>query len=151
MTSIFKIKFGKNSDCLNDDYERLAEYEKDKISSIEVESFFDYDDDDDKYNFILITTHIEIDKYVSILKNNLIIFELNNLSQGILNGKIDLEYLLKDKYLQTSKIKFNTFIEGINFWIFENTDIDTVLDRISQVGMSNLKEVEKDYLKNYKI
>ena len=151
MTCIFKIKFGKNSDCLNDDYERLAEYERDKISSIEVESFFDYDDEDDKYNFILITTHIEIEKYISILKNNLIKFELKNLSQGVLKNEVDLEYLLKDKYLPTSKIKFNIFIEGINYWILENTDIDIILDRISQVGMSKLKEVEKEYLKNYKI
>ena len=151
MTSIFKIKFSKNSDCLNDDYDRLAEYEKDKISSISVESFFDYDDDDDRYNFILITTHIEIKKYITILENNLIWFDLENLSHSILKGEIDLEYLLKDKYLQTSLIKFNTFIESINYWILDNTDIDTVLDRISQVGMNNLKEVEKDYLKNYKI
>ena len=151
MTSIFKIKFSKNSDCLNDDYDRLAEYEKDKISNISVESFFDYDDDDGRYNFILITTHIEIKKYISILENNLIWFELENLSLGILKGEIDLEYLLKDKYLQTSLIKFNTFIESINYWILDNTDIDIVLDRISQVGMNNLKEVEKDYLKNYKI
>ena len=28
MTSIFKIKFDKNSDFLNDDYDRLDEYEK---------------------------------------------------------------------------------------------------------------------------
>jgi hypothetical protein len=151
MTSIFKIKFSKNSDCLNDDYDRLAEYEKDKISNISVESFFDYDDDDDRYNFILITTHIEIEKYISILENNLIWFDLENLSHGILKGEIDLEYLLKDKYLQTSLIKFNTFIESINYWILDNTDIDIVLDRISQVGMNNLKEVERDYLKNYKI
>ena len=151
MTSIFKIKFSKNSDCLNDDYDRLAEYEKDKISSISVESFFDYDDDDDRYNFILITTHIEIKKYITILENNLIWFDLENLSHSILKGEIDLEYLLKDKYLQTSLIKFNTFIESINYWILDNTDIDIVLDRISQVGMNNLKEVERDYLKNYKI
>jgi len=81
----------------------------------------------------LITTHIEIDKYISILNNNLI------------------KYELKDKYLPTSQIKFNIFMEGINYWTMENIDIDTILDRISEVGMKNLKEVEKDFLKNYKI
>jgi len=151
MTSVFKIKFDKNSDFLNDDYERLAEYEKEVISNIEVESFFDYDDDDDKYNCILITTHIEIEKYISILNNNLIKYELKDLSKSILKGKIDIEDLLKDKYLPTSQIKFNIFMEGINYWTMENIDIDTILDRISEVGMNNLKEVEKDFLKNYKI
>ena len=151
MPSVFKIKFDKNSDFLNDDYDRLDEYEKEVISTIDVESFFDYDDDNDKYNCILITTHIEIDKYISILNNNLIKYELKDISKSILKGKIDVGYLLKDKYLPTSQIKFNIFMEGINYWTMENIDIDTVLDRISEVGMKNLKEVEKEFLKNYKI
>ena len=151
MPSVFKIKFDKNSDFLNDDYDRLDEYEKEVISTIDVESFFDYDDDNDKYTCILITTHIEIDKYISILNNNLIKYELKDISKSILKGKIDVGYLLKDKYLPTSQIKFNIFMEGINYWTMENIDIDTVLDRISEVGMKNLKEVEKDFLKNYKI
>jgi len=151
MPSVFKIKFDKNSDFLNDDYDRLDEYEKEVISTIDVESFFDYDDDNDKYTCILITTHIEIDKYISILNNNLIKYELKDIYKSILKGKIDVGYLLKDKYLPTSQIKFNIFMEGINYWTMENIDIDTILDRISEVGMKNLKEVEKDFLKNYKI
>ena len=151
MPSVFKIKLDKNSDFLNDDYDRLDEYEKEVISTIDVESFFDYDDDNDKYTCILITTHIEIDKYISILNNNLIKYELKDISKSILKGKIDVGYLLKDKYLPTSQIKFNIFMEGINYWTMENIDIDTVLDRISEVGMKNLKEVEKEFLKNYKI
>jgi hypothetical protein len=85
------------------------------------------------------------------LKNNLIKFELKDISKSVLKGKIDVEILLKDKYLPTSQIKFNIFMEGINYWTMENIDIDIVLDRISEVGMNNLKEVEKDFLKNYKI
>ena len=151
MDSVFKIKFDKNSDFLNDDYDRLDEYEKEIISTIDVESFFDYDDEDDKYTCILITSNFEIEKYISILQNNLIKFELKDISKSILKGKIDVEILLKDKYLPTSQIKFNIFMEGINYWTMENIDIDIVLDRISEVGMNNLKEVEKDFLKNYKI
>jgi len=36
MPSVFKIKFDKNSDFLNDDYDRLDEYEKEVISTIDV-------------------------------------------------------------------------------------------------------------------
>lgn len=32
----------------------------------------------------------------------------------------------------------------------ENLDIDIVLDRISEVGIDNLSQIEKDFLKNYK-
>ena len=43
---IYKIKFSKPSYQLNDDYDRLSEIEKEKISNIEAEAFFDMDEDD---------------------------------------------------------------------------------------------------------
>ena len=41
-------------------------------------------------------------------------------------------------------------MEGINEWILENLDIDTVLDRINEVGINKLRSVEKEFLNNYK-
>ena len=150
MSYLFKIEFTKKSDYLNDDYDRLSDYEKEKISSLESESFLDYDDLDDNYVCIIITSYTEMKPYLNILKNNLIEHTVNDLSKDIITGKIDLEVLLKDNF-STNQIKFSIFVEEVNKWILKNTNIDIILDRISQVGMSKLKEVEKEYLKNYKI
>ncbi len=151
MSYLFKIEFTKKSDYLNDDYDRLSEHEKENISNLESEYFFDYDDLNDNYVCIIVTSYIEIKKYTNILKNNLIEYTISDLSTDIISGEIDLEILLKDNFISTNQIKFSIFIEDVNLWILKNTNIDIILDRISRVGMSNLKEVEKDYLKNYKI
>ena len=41
-------------------------------------------------------------------------------------------------------------MDDLDEWIYDNLDIDIVLDRISDVGMESLKKVEKEFLKNYK-
>ena len=49
----------------------------------------------------------------------------------------------------TNSLKYSFFIDDLNDWISINLDIDTVLDRISEVGIDNLSLVEKKFLKNY--
>ena len=69
MTKVYKIKFNKSSFELNDDYERLSDYEKDIISELNTESFFDYEDELDNYVCFVITTPTELDRYLKILRN----------------------------------------------------------------------------------
>jgi len=149
--NIWKITFSKNSDQLNDDYERLSEYEKENISNINAEAFYDFDDEFDNYNCIIITDIESMKSYSSILKNNLIECKIKDISTKILTNKINFETQLKPILMTTSHIKFNIFIESINNWILRNLDIDMVLDRINEVGgVNNLKEVEKQFLEQYK-
>ena len=149
-TQLYKIVFNKNSFELNDDYERLSEYEKEIISSMSVDAFFDYDDNDD-YTCLLITDIETIKSYVSILKNNLVSHSVYDISTKIINNELNLEQEIKNKIEPTYKIKFNIFIDGLNDWILQHLDIDTVLDRITKVGgLNNLRQVEKEFLKNYK-
>lgn len=148
---LYKIKFDKSSYELNDDYERLSDYEKEIISSLYVEAFFDHDTHEGEYVCYFITNIDEIKSYTNILTNNLIKFQVFNISQDVLKNKINLEVELKQFLPPTSQIKLNVFNEGINFWILENLEIDMVLDRITEVGgLDNLRDVEKEFLKKYK-
>lgn len=150
-TFLYKISFDKSSYELNDDYERLSDYEKEIIASINAESFYDYDNEYGNYRCFIITNIEEIKSYTSILKNNLINYKIYNLSQEVIKNKINLENELKSVIKTNSQIKLNIFIEGLNLWILENLDIDTVLDRISEVGgVEKLRQVEKEFLYNYK-
>ncbi len=147
-SSIFRITFFKSTQDLNDDYERLSEHEKEKISNLDAESFFDYEEKE-CYICFLITTHLEIQKYIKILKDNLISHKLENLSTEILKSKFIVNNELKDKITNLNSIKYNFFEQDIENWILENLDIDTVLDRISEVGMDKLTDIEKAFLKDY--
>jgi len=149
--NLYKLSFDKDSFELNYDYERLADYEKEIISNMSVDTFFDYDSNDFKYICFFITDTESIKSYVSILKNNLIKYELNNISNLVIENKIDIESDIIKTISPTSQIKFNIFIEDVNYWILQNLDIDIVLDRISEVGgLDNLRQVEKEFLKKYK-
>jgi hypothetical protein len=147
--SVYKIQFFKSSYELNEEYEKLSEHEKEKISDLDAEAFFDYDDKD-RYTVYVITTSKEINSYLSILGNNLIEYKLYDLSSDLLNGNIDLEIDLISQINTLNSIKYSFFIDDINDWIYQNLDIDMILDRISEVGMESLRSIEKEFLKEYK-
>lgn len=147
-TCVYKIQFGKSSFDLNDDYDRLSEIEKERISDLDAESFFDYERDG-RYTCFVITTPVEIKKYVSILSNNLIICDYQDISKDILSFKLNLEEELKEQISTINSIKYSFFIDDINDWITLNLDMDMVLDRISEVGIDSLTKIEKDFLNNF--
>lgn len=149
-SSVYKIQFFKSSYELNEEYEKLSEHEKEKISELDAEGFFDYDDEFDRYTVYVITTSREINSYLSILGNNLIKYQLHNLSDDLLKDKVDLEMDLAGQISTLNSIKYSFFIDDVNSWIYQNLDIDMVLDRISEVGMDSLRSVEKEFLKEYK-
>ncbi len=146
--SIYKISFFQSSNELNDEYEKLSEHEKERISELDADGFFDFEEKG-KYNCFVIATPIEVERYLSILSNNLISFTYEDLSKDILNFKTDLANELKYHISTINSIKFSFFLDDIEIWILENLEIDMVLDRISDVGMENLSKIEKDFLNKY--
>jgi hypothetical protein len=147
---VYKIRYSKSSLELNEDYDCLSDYEKEAISELDAEGFFDYED-----NYIyccyVISTPIEVAKYSKILTNNLIAHECLDLSEDIIYNRIDVEYELEDKLDEKNIFKYDFFLEDVNSWIYNNLEIDIVLDRITDVGIDSLKQIEKDFLKHYSV
>lgn len=150
-TKVFKVQFYKSSYQLNDEYDRLSYIEMDRIAELDSESFFDFDDDNNRYTIYVITTLLEIKQYLCILANNFIKYELTDISNEILNNRIDLGENLKEQLNTINSIKYSFFIDDIDSWIYQNIDMDIILDRISEFGIKSLTSVEKDYLKAYNI
>ena len=146
MFYVYKFKFIKPPDELNYDYERFSDIDKQKLADINMNSFIDYEEDN-QYAFFIIAEPIEIDKYIQLLNNNLIKFEYKDISNDILKGEIDIECELE----YNEEFDYCFFIKCLNEWIYQNLDIDIVLDKISSVGMKYLTKIEKKFLKNYKI
>ena len=80
---IYKIRYSKSSLELNEDYDNLSDYEKEQISELDAEGFFDYEDNN-IYCCYVISTPVEVVKYSKILTNNLIAHECLDLSQDII-------------------------------------------------------------------
>ena len=150
MFNIYQIKFTKSSFDLDKDYERLSEHEKVEIASMIPESFFDFNDNESIYRLYLIFSPIQIERYSKILDNNLIDHVVSNLSESILENKICFDAEIKPFVNALNRFKWNSFKVKVDDWIYENLDIDLVLDRIGQCGgMDNLRPVEKKFLRNF--
>ena len=150
MKRVYKVRYSKSSLELNEDYDNLSDFEKEQISELDAEGFFDYEDNS-IYCCYVISTPVEVVKYSKILTNNLIQHEYLDLSQEILNNKIDIESDLEDKLDEKNLFKYDFFLDDLEHWIYNNLEIDIVLDRITDVGLDSLKQVEKDFLKHYSV
>lgn len=149
---VYKLKFQDSLFDLNEDYNRLSDHEKEIVSDLDCESFFDYDDFNDRYVCYIISKPTEINRYSKILIKNLIIHDVIDLSEDILKFRINLEEELRPLLSSSNSIKYSFFIDDINDWIVENLDIDVVLDRISELGsIDNLTNIEKEFLKNFQL
>ena len=146
-THIYKIKFSKPSYQLNDDYDRLSEIEKEKISNMEAEAFFDMDQDD-KYTFFIIVKPMELKAYLSVLNENFIPYDMNDVSDDILRGNLDVEAEIT-QVNPLNSLRYSFFVDDLNDWLYENLDIDIILDRISSIGIDSLRKIEKEFLNNY--
>ena len=149
LKKVYNLNFKKSSYDLNEDYERLSDHEKERISELDADTYFDYDDDDECYICYVITTQQEIDRYLKILTNNLIYNVCYDLSEDVLGGNINLAKDLKSMVTATTAIKYSFFVDDIDDWILQNLDIDIVLDRISEVGIDKLSNIENKFLKNF--
>ena len=87
---VFKIKFTKPSIELADDYERLSDNDKLKISELEVLSSYDYDDIEDyeNYNCIMIAPPLIIASYRRILQENMIKHDCIDITDADKNSPI---------------------------------------------------------------
>lgn len=149
---VFKIKFNNSQVDLNDDYDKLSDYEKEIISDLDCESFFDYQDYNDNYISYLICKPDEIEKYSGILSRNLITHTVSDLSENILKHRIDLIDELSPLLSTVNSIKLEFFMDDLTDWTVVNLDIDSVLDRILEVGsVERLTVAEKEFLKKFKL
>ena len=86
------------------------------------------------------------------MTRNLIIHSVSDLSENILKHKIDLIDELKPLLSTTNSIKLGFFMDDLSDWIIKNLDIDSVLDRIIEVGSVNkLTNTEKEFLKKFEL
>ena len=90
---------------------------------------------------------MEIEKYKKILEKNYIDFDCINISNLVLKNEYDLSYI--KNYIDSENYYLHDmFIEDLEQWIYDNLDLDLVLDMISYNGIDSLRPVDKKFLKN---
>lgn len=141
-----KIDFHKSAEDLADLYTYLSDSDKLKIQMVESKSTFDYIDNHNNYNCILLIELHEINSYKKVLDNNLISYICTDITKSVIDNDLDIEKYLR-KYVNGSNIiEYNIFIKDVNEWIINNLELDGILDRINEKGIDNLREIDKKFL-----
>jgi hypothetical protein len=136
---VYKISF-KNT------YQIISNSDLEKIANLDIESSFDYKEDDFFYFFVL-TSKIEIKKYLKILDKNLINYEFNDITNKIIKNEYDFSYLTN--YIdEKNSIIYDIFMEDLDRWIYSKLDLDIILDIISSKGINSLRPVDRKFLKD---
>ena len=147
--NIFMIKFSKPSGELTKEYNNMNVEDKKKLSSINISSLIDIDDENG-YECYIICEEEDIEKYKKILKMNKISYICDNISKKVISGEINLEKYIKQKLDNINKQYYKEFIVSVNLFIINNLTLDNILDKITVSGIKSLTKLEKKYLKNYK-
>jgi hypothetical protein len=137
--SVYKISF-KNS------YQIISNADLERISNLDIESSFDYKIEDSFY-FYVITSKIEINKYLKILNRNLITYTFEDISSLIIKNEYDFSYL-KEFITEENGLIYDIFMYDLNNWIYSKLDLDTILDIISSKGINSLRQVDRKFLKD---
>lgn len=148
MLKVYQFNFNKSSIELNLDYERLTDIDKEKLASLSADGLLEYEHKG-KYAFMLLANPTDVSLYTKVLDDNFVRYEKKDISEDIIKQNINLEKFFT-KNISISIVKYQKFLNGINKWIYDNLDIDTILDRINLVGIESLTNIEKKYLENYK-
>ncbi len=151
MFRVFKVDFTKNAYGLDQEYDSFKEEDKSVISNIKPMAFIDFNNQmTNGYVLYIIIENSVILEYISILDKYDIEYDINDISDMILDKSILLEDEFKN-YLNNSNISiFTYFIDKLKEWSLTNLTIDHILDRINIVGIEGLDNSEKEFLKNYK-
>ena len=147
-TKIYHIDFGRDIDTVVWEYTCLPENERIKLTNLHFVTTFDFIDKQNNYHFVMVTEQLQMEKYLKILTDNLILHFSHNITDKLLRDELDLSRFEKvlDK---NSKVMWEKFRTKVEEWMLINQELDNVLDIINLKGLEKLRNVDKKFLENY--
>lgn len=149
LKKVYIFEFNRSSESVADDYDLLSEIDKEKISDLDTDASFDYEDEFGNYNFYLVISELEFLKYKKLLDDNNIAYLCEDISNDILRNDINLSKKLLKYTNNMNENLYHEFINTLNDWISQNLELDIILDMINERGIDSLRKVDKDFLSNY--
>ena len=129
-----KLEFNRSAEDVADDYTYLSENDKEKIVNIDTKATFDFENEYLNYMCYYLIDSKEWEKYQKVLDDNLISYICHDISENVIKNVINLEKILY-KYVYRDNLEdYHDFIEITNEWIYDNLDLDTILDMINEKG-----------------
>ena len=148
MLNLYQITFNATSYEMEDLYDTLDEDVKEEIHNLEILASFDFEEYDN-YKCFLLSKKKEIKKYLNILKSKNISYICKDISKDVINNIFNIEEYIKQRMDLLEHINFYIFNQEINIWIYDNLNMNDILDRISKDGIDSLRDLDIKYLNEY--
>lgn len=146
--SVYHIEFSHTSMDLDEYYLAFSQDDIDIFMSIKFYFMIDYECDS-KYNIVLISDIHQINIYKKLLDSYNILYICEDVSSKVLTGDFDIKKILYENLDELNIDLQDVFLEELDHWIYSNLDLDTILDKISKLGLKSLSVIELKYLDNY--
>ena len=133
---------------MEDFFGYLSDLDKQRISSLNFKASFRYNYNNHHFIY-LIGSPQEMKLYKNVLSINLIPYFCEDISQSVIDNKINLEQDFIKYCDETNYQDYDNFIFEMNIWILNNLNLDSILDRINIHGIKTLRPIDTEFLKNF--
>lgn len=143
---VYMVEF---KDYLNSSSAPMVDEEK--LETIYLLNFYlciDYTNNNN-YTILILAEMDGINNFKLFLDENNIPYICKDISDDVLSGDIDVKEIIYNSLDEFNYEISDLFLEELEEWIYQNTNLDIILDKISSKGIEILSEKEKKYLENY--
>jgi len=144
---IFKISFIFEPSLLSEYYSTLSEIQKSKVSNLDILASFYYQSYNMQVGYIVIS-QLEMEIYKKVLDDNYIPYICEEISQKVIDNKINLEVELENYINFYNSIDYDVLIYEVNLWLKQRLTLDSILDRISEYGIETLRPIDREILRS---
>jgi hypothetical protein len=144
---IFKISFIFEPSLLSEYYSTLSEIQKSKVSNLDILASFYYQSYNMQVGYIVISK-LQMEIYKKVLDDNYIPYICEEISQKVIDNKINLEVELENYINFYNSIDYDVLIYEVNLWLKQRLTLDSILDRISEYGIETLRPIDREILRS---
>lgn len=118
-----------------------------RISNLNIVASFYYQSYNMQVGYLIISQS-EMEIYKKVLDDNYIPYICEEISQNVLDNKINIENEL-EKYISFSNsIEYDELVYEVNQWLRKRLTLDSILDRINEFGIETLRPIDKEILRS---
>lgn len=145
---IYLLEYCRDIDLVTWEYQNLSDTDRTQVANLKFRSSIDFITENGDYNMLIIAEENEFNKLKKILNENYIHCFYKELTKKLLSNKTNIDKITQNSKNENTNL-YESFKQKLEEWIMENLDLDVVLDMINDIGIENIREIDKQFLANY--
>lgn len=145
---IYLIEYCRDINFVTWEYQNLSDTDRIQVTNLKFRASIDFITEIGDYSMLVIAEENEFNKLKKILNGNYIHCFYKDITTKLLQNQTNIDKITLKSKIENQDL-FKLFEQKLEEWIIENLDLDVVLDMINDLGIENLREIDKKFLENY--